>query len=74
MSSCFSSEPNIEVIDETPEGRQFNFLRPEGTITYEINPMYDPMYDIPEIELILTAGRNPVVVNDRNLTLFDLNS
>lgn len=70
MSSCFSSEPNIEVIDETPEGRQFNFLRPEGTITYEINPMYD----IPEIELILTAGINPVVVYDRNLTLFDLNS
>ena len=66
MSSCFSSEPNIEVIDETPEGRQFKFLRPEGTI--------NPMYDIPKIELILTAGINPLVVYDRNLTLFDLNS
>ena len=33
MGCFFWSEPNTEIIDEKPEGRQFDFLRPEGTIT-----------------------------------------
>lgn len=41
MGCCFSSETNTEIIDESPEVRQFDFLRPEGI----------PMYDIPEIEI-----------------------
>ena len=47
MSGCFSSEPNVEIIDEIPEGKQYDFLRPGGTSAYRINQMYD----IPEIEI-----------------------
>ena len=32
-------------MDETPKGKQFDFLRPEGTIPYTV----DKMYGVPEI-------------------------
>ena len=47
MGGCFSSESNVEIIDEIPEGKQYDFLRPGGTSAYRINQMYD----IPEIEI-----------------------
>ena len=48
MGNCFSSNTsNIKIIDETPLGEQFDYLGPEGTITYTI----DRMYDVPEIEI-----------------------
>ena len=48
MGSCFSfNRPDIEIIDETPMGKQFDYLRPEGTITHTVNRMYD----VPEIEI-----------------------
>ena len=47
IGSCFSfNRPNIEIIDETPEGEQFDYFRPEGIITYTI----DRMYDVLEVE------------------------
>ena len=37
MVCCFScNEPRIKIIDETPEGVNFDYLRPKGTITYTI--------------------------------------
>ena len=48
MGSCFSfNRSDIEIIDETPMGKQFDYLRPEGTITYTVNRMYD----VPKIEI-----------------------
>ena len=48
MGCCFSyDEPRIEIIDETPEGKDFDYLRPKGTITYSI----DSTYNIPLIEI-----------------------
>ena len=48
MGSCFSfNRPSIEIIDETPKGKQVGYLRPEGTITYTA----DRMNDVPEIEI-----------------------
>ena len=48
MDGCFScSKPNIEIIDYTPRGKRFDFLRPNRTITYNIHRMYD----IPEIKI-----------------------
>ena len=42
MGNCFSSNTsNIKIIDQTPLGEQFDYLRPEGTITYTIDRMYD---------------------------------
>ena len=38
MGCCFScNEPRIEIIDETPEGENFEYLRLKGTITYSID-------------------------------------
>ena len=52
MGNCFSSNIyNIKIIDETPLGEQLEYLRPEGTITYTI----DRMYDVPEIEINLNG-------------------
>lgn len=39
--------PNAEIIDETPEGKQFDYFRPEGIITYTI----DRMFDVLEVEI-----------------------
>ena len=48
MGCCFScNEPRIKIIDETPEGENFDYLRPKVTITYTI----DRTYNIPLIEL-----------------------
>lgn len=48
MGCCFSpNEPRIKNIDETPQGQNFAYLRPEGTITYPI----DTTYNIPLIEI-----------------------
>ena len=43
MCSCFSflNNPNVEIIDETSKGKQFDHLRPEGAITYTVDRMYD---------------------------------
>ena len=51
MGSCFSfNRPSIEIINEMPKGKQFDYLRPEGTITtYTVDRMYDDL----EVELIL---------------------
>ena len=48
MGCYFScNEPRIEIIDETPKGGKFDYLRPKGTITYSINSTYN----IPLIEI-----------------------
>ena len=47
MGCCFSNEPRIKIIDEIPKGKIFDYLRPEGTITYTI----DRTYNIPMIEI-----------------------
>ena len=41
------NEPRTKIIDETPEGGNFDYLRPKGTITYTT----DRTYKIPLIEL-----------------------
>ena len=48
MGCCVScNEPRIKTIDETPERKNFDYLRPKGTITYTI----DKNYNISLIEL-----------------------
>ena len=39
--------PKVEIVDDIPLGEQFNYLRPNGTITYKINEGYD----VPKIEI-----------------------
>ena len=35
MGGCFSfNRPNVDIIDKTSNGKQIDYLRPEGTITY----------------------------------------
>ena len=47
MGRCFSfNRPKINIIDETPEGKNFDYLRPRGTITYTI----DRTYNVPLIQ------------------------
>ena len=47
MGCCFSfNKPKINIIDETPEGKNFDYLRPKGTITYTI----DRTYNVPLIQ------------------------
>ena len=49
MGCCFScNEPRIKIIDETPEGENFDYFRPKGTITYTVDRTYN---NIPLIEL-----------------------
>ena len=53
MESCFSSnEPKIKIIGVTSEGSSFDYLRPNGTITYSI----DRTYNTPLIEFIKNNG------------------
>ena len=51
MDCCFSfdrrQKPKIEIIDETPPGQEYDYLRPEGKITYSIGSVYD----VPKIEI-----------------------
>ena len=48
--ACFFSmnnKPNIKMFDLTPPGDDFNYLRPEGTITLSIDKKYQvPLSDI----------------------------
>ena len=66
MGSCFSfNRPSIEIIIEMPKGKQFDYLRPEGTITtYTVDRMYDDL----EVELILMVGIRLVFAFGLNLT------
>ena len=66
MGSCFSFiRPSIEIINEMPKGKQFDYLRPEGTITtYTVDRMYDDL----EVELILMVGIRLVFAFGLNLT------
>ena len=50
MGCCFSSnnkKPKIVIIGETPKGQEYDYLRPEGKITYSI----DTTYDVPKIKI-----------------------
>ena len=48
-----------------PKGKQFDYLRPEGTITtYTVDRMYDDL----EVELILMVGIRLVFAFGLNLT------
>ena len=50
MGCCFSSnnkKPKIVIIDETAKGQEYEYLRPEGKITYRI----DTTYDVPKIKI-----------------------
>ena len=50
MGCCLSfgnNKPRIEIIDQTPKGKEFDYLRPEGKITYSI----DSTYDVPRTEI-----------------------
>ena len=51
MGCCYSffntTKPKIKIIDETSKGREFDYVRPEGKITYSI----DSTYDVPKIEI-----------------------
>ena len=45
MGGCFSF--NRSNADEMAKGKQFDYLRPEGTITHTV----DRMYDVSEVEI-----------------------
>ena len=48
MGGFFSfNRPSVEIIDETPKGKQFDYLRPEGRIIYTV----DRMCDVPQIKI-----------------------
>ena len=49
FSKCISSseEPKIKIIDCTPPGAAFNYLRPKGTISFSVDRKYKvPVVDI----------------------------
>ena len=43
----FNKRPKIKIIDETPKGQEFDYLKPEGKIIYSI----DTTYDVPRVEI-----------------------
>ena len=48
MGGFFSfNRPSVEIIDKTPKGKQFDYLRPEGRIIYTV----DRMCDVPQIKI-----------------------
>ena len=48
IDGCFSfNRPSIEIIDEMPKGKQFDYLKSKWNITYTVSRMYD----VPEIEI-----------------------
>ena len=51
MGCCLSfvdnDKPRIEIIDEIPKGKEFDYLRSEGKIIFGI----DTTYDVPRIEI-----------------------
>ena len=46
---CFfsSNEPKIEIVDLTPPGAEFDYLRQNGTISFSV----DRKYNIPVVEI-----------------------
>ena len=55
MGCCIffgNNKPRIEIIDQIPKGNEFDYLRPEGIITYS----FDTNYVFLELKLILTVG------------------
>ena len=49
FSKCISSseELKIKIIDSTPPGAAFNYLRPKGTISFSVDRKYKlPIFDI----------------------------
>ena len=50
MDCCLffgNNTPRIEIIDQIPKGKEFDYLRPEGIITYST----DTNYNVPRIEI-----------------------
>ena len=41
MGSCFSKDSKVKIIDDIPLGGDFNYLRPNGYITYTIDTKYN---------------------------------
>ena len=51
MGCCYASfnkRPKTKIIDETPKGPEFDYLRPESKMTYNINTTYD----VPRAEIV----------------------
>ena len=42
-----NNKPIIEITDETPKGKEFDYLRPEDKIIYGV----DTTYDVPRIDI-----------------------
>ena len=58
MGGCFScTGPNIEMVGETPKVKQFDYLRPKGTITYTVIRMYDVL----EVEINFNNWHKAIV-------------
>ena len=47
MVFFFFIRPSVEIIDETPKEKQFDYFRPEGRIIYTV----DRMCDVPQIKI-----------------------
>ena len=60
FSKCISSseEPKIKIIDCTPPGAAFNYLRPKGTISFSV----DRKYNIPVVDISLKDGMKTMCV------------
>ena len=41
MGSCFLNISKVKIIDSTPVGKEFDYLRHEGFVTYTIDPKYN---------------------------------
>ena len=41
MGSCFLNTSKVKIIDSTPVGKEFDYLRHEGFVTYTIDPKYN---------------------------------
>ena len=47
MGSCFLNTSKVKIIDSTPVGKEFDYLRHEGFVTYAIDPKYNtPLKEI----------------------------
>ena len=47
-----NNKPRIEIIDQIPKRKEFDYLRPKGEITYSINKTCMSL----ELKLILMVG------------------
>ena len=41
MGSCFLNTSKVKIIDSTPVGKEFDYLRHEGFVTYTIDPKHN---------------------------------